>query len=245
MKKTKIALLATTIMLASNAYAANATDRHIYIGTELGIAEPVVNKFKVKSGDQTANFKLKRSSMISARAGYSFYPGMAIEFSYTRQPKYLLSYILPAHSFMSFEADKAPGNTKVSSDIFMLNLIYEMQEQAFGIKPYAIFGAGVAKMSIKPTTTSVIYKGSGFPAQEVFRIKKTNQNCFAWQAGLGISKDITENFSLEAGAKLQVVNNIKLKYDEMVAPNTYESKSIKKTIGVGEFTIGFKFKLPI
>jgi hypothetical protein len=70
-------------------------------------------------------------------------------------------------------------------------------------------------------------------------------NCFAWQAGLGVTKAITKNVNFDLGAKLQVVNNIKVEYGKLDGGRIVPQKPIKKTIGVGEFTLGFTFKIPI
>jgi hypothetical protein len=82
---------------------------------------------------------------------------------------------------------------------------------------------------------------------EFFRIKKNTVNCLAWQIGGGIAKDLSENISIDLGAKLQVVNDIKVKYDtfDIKAQSFVAQKPIKKTIGVGEFTLGFTFKIPV
>jgi hypothetical protein len=80
-----------------------------------------------------------------------------------------------------------------------------------------------------------------------FKIRKNISNCLAWQAGGGLTKDLSSNISIDLGAKLQVVNDIKVKYDtfDMQAQSFVAQKPIKKTIGVGEFTLGFTFKIPV
>ena len=52
---------------------------------------------------------------------------------------------------------------------------------------------------------------------------------------------------MDIGAKLQVVNDIKVKYDtfDIKTQSFVAQKPIKKTIGVGEFTLGFTFKIPV
>lgn len=83
---------------------------------------------------------------------------------------------------------------------------------------------------------------------EYFRIKTTRSNCFAWQVCLGFSKELSSNFSIDAALKLQAAHAIKINYatldmktQQFIIPAT----PIKKTIGVGEFGIGFTYRLPI
>lgn len=235
-----------------------ADDRYFYIGSELGLAEPVVKSFIYKDDfGRKTRMRLKQSKMFGGRVGYSFYPNMMIEVSYTHQPKYRLAYILPEVSTpVGFTIPETSGQTRVSSDVVTLNWIYEMEEQLAGIKPYMIVGAGVSKVSIKPTISHwktpvpIPNLGDNIP---YFRVQKNNINCFTWQAGLGFSKNLTDNFAIDIGGKLQVVNNIKIRYDTLdsgvlLSTGTLKynsAKPIKKTIAVGEFTLGFTFKLPI
>ena len=128
---------------------------------------------------------------------------------------------------------ETPGITKVSANTFTLNLIYEMQKmKSLAVKPYVIFGAGVAKISVKPTISYLPtdFLGVGSGNIPYFKIKKNNQNCFAWQAGLGFSKDINDKLAIDFGAKMQVVNNIKVKYQtlNMVTNSFDEANPIKK-----------------
>ena len=122
-RQTRAALLVSAILLSINsANANNAEDRYIYIGTELGISEPVVKNFVDKETD--AKFRLKQSTMFGARIGYSFYPGMMIEISGTYQPKYGLTYLLPVKStginipgLGALDIPETSGRTKVSGNV--------------------------------------------------------------------------------------------------------------------------------
>lgn len=248
------ALLASAVLLSiiGAANANNAEDRYVYLGTELGISEPVVKNFVDK--DTAAKFRLKKSTMVGGRIGYSFYPNMMVEISGTYQPKYGLAYILPVKPItfggvVVANIPKTPGRTKVSANVYTANFIYEFSEQFAKLKPYAILGAGIARLSIRPTITSTdALVPMGFSDKfEFFRIKKNTVNCFAWQVGGGVARDLSENTSIDFGAKLQVVNNIKVKYDtfDIQTQSFVAQKPIKKTIGVGEFTLGFTFKIPV
>ncbi len=284
MKNLKIAALASVILLNHNvALASNAEDRYVYIGTELGISEPVVKEFSYKSQAGETKMRLKQSRMYGGRIGYSFYPNMALEVSGTHQPKYRLAYRLPAvdltasiqglvtqsligqglapaaasavaqAQFPSAGIPTTHDITKVSANVFTLNWIYEFEKQKMGLKPYVIFGAGVAQINIRPNKTFWQPEGNlatlpGFAGPiEFFRVKKNVHNCFAYQLGGGISKDISDHFAVDLGAKLQVVKDIKIKYETLdITTQSFKSQTpIKKTIGVGEFTLGFTFKIPV
>ncbi len=212
-----------------------------YLGVEGGLVEPVQSKFRHKNADNShTSITLKRSSMYSAKVGYSFYPQMALEFSATHQPKYRLGYTLPEQNLAEgVVIPKTPGTTRVISNIYMLNLIYDLQK-VNGLTPFVIAGAGVANVKIKSTSSRAELLNS-----EYFIIKKNSTNCLAWQMGVGVSKEIAANFSIDATVKLQVAHNIKIKYDTL-DPGTQKflpAKPIKKTIGVGEFGIGFTYRL--
>lgn len=269
-KTSGAALLVGSLLLSSTSALAerNAEDRYIYIGTELGFSEPVVKKFKETDlVGRTTRMRLKQSKMYGVRVGYSFYPNMMIELSATHQPKYRLHYKLPAIDLsrkLTQVAPVIPGagllenpdRTKVSADVFTLNWIYEFEKQFADIKPYVVVGAGVAKVTIASNSSNAIPNqviqaipplAAGFTDLAVFKVRKNTMNCFVWQLGGGLSRDIGENFAIDLGAKLQVVKDIKIKYDVFnVSTQKFEvAKPIKKTIGVGEFTLGFTFKLPV
>ncbi|XVN42156.1 MAG: porin family protein [Candidatus Rickettsia vulgarisii] len=237
----KILLSASICSIASFAYADEQNTNFLYIGGEYGVVEPVIKKFRHEHSG--SDLVLKRSKMYSVKLGYSYYPQMAIEFSATYQPKYRLNYILPQTITTMGVIPKTRGTTRVSSNIYMLNLIYDLN-QVRGFTPFVILGGGIAQVKFRPTT-SVWDSPNGII--DYFRVKKQRHNCLAGQVGLGFSKDITSNLSIDAAAKLQVVHNIKIKYDTL---NPYtggfnRANPIKKTIGVGEFGIGFTYKLPI
>jgi opacity protein-like surface antigen len=280
----KVIALAGTILFSSSAFADNASDRYVYIGTEFGISEPVVKNFIYKSSQGDTKMRLKQSRMYGGRVGYSFYPNMSIEVSGTHQPQFRLGYKHPsidltsslrglvAQGAIALGAPAAnaaaianatiqsgtaiPSTsdiTKVAANVFTMNLLYEFEKQKFDIKPYVIFGAGLAQVSIKPKTTSWkpepnIAALPGIGAEvPFFKVKKNVNNCFVYQMGGGLSKDLTDNFAVDLGAKLQVIKDIKIKYDTFdVTTQSFKSQTpIKKTIGVGEFTLGFTFKIPV
>lgn len=261
MKKiiSSLALTSTILIYSQVAYAEqSASDRYFYIGGELGISEPLIKAFEHE--ESKTKIRLKKSEMLGAKVGYSFYPNMMIELSGTYQPTFKLAYKLPETpvpipGMPGVAIPETPGKTKVYANVYTLNLVYEADPLAAiaGIKPYVIFGAGVTKVVVKPTTSD--WK-SPLPFGDItyFKIRKTTTYCPTWQAGVGFGRDLADNFSVDISAKLQVVHNIKINYDTLdmrtflttggVTKTFNPANPIKKTIGVGEFALGFTYKLP-
>ncbi|WP_341756591.1 MULTISPECIES: outer membrane protein [unclassified Candidatus Tisiphia] len=226
------------VVTKAHADEIKAEQRFFYIGTEAGIVEPVVKKFRHSSG---TGFTLKRSKMYSGKIGYSFYPQMAIEFSIMHQPKYRLHYVLPQQEVAGLIIPQTPGITKIISNVYMLNLVYDF-DQIKEITPFVTLGAGIAQVKIRSTSSRW-----DLMDVEYFKIRATRSNCFAWQVGLGLSKDLSSNFSINIAAKLQAAHSIKINYDtlDVKTQKFIPATPIKKTIGVGEFGLGFIYKLPI
>ncbi|WP_395477005.1 outer membrane protein [Rickettsia endosymbiont of Pantilius tunicatus] len=233
--------VALSIFITNTVFAEdNINDKTgFYIGGEGGVVEPVVSKFRHKHSN--TEIILKRASMYSGKIGYTIYPQISVEFSATYQPKYRLHYVLPPQNLSNgLTIPKTPGNTKVFSNIYMLNLIYDLEEMN-GITPFVIIGGGIAQVKVKPISSKWDVINSDY-----FKVRKTHKNCVAWQAGLGVSKSLSSNFSVDLTAKLQTVYRVRIDYDtlDMKTGQFLPAKPIKKTIGVGEFGIGFTYRLP-
>lgn len=259
-KLVSTAVLSTGILMAAGAANAETVEgNHVYAGLELGMSTPVVDHFDyVDELNHKTRIGLKRSSMYGGKLGYSFYPNMAIEISGTHQPKYDLTYKLPA---VTTQVPVAPtvtldgtipetsGRTKVKANVFTANLVYKFDSVDFaGIKPYVIGGAGIAIVEVSPTSSSAqitLANGAQTPSVNFFRVNKTKTNCPAYQAGVGLFKEIGNNIEVDVSAKLQVVQGIKIKYDTFKSTENkfVAQKPIKKTIGVAEFALGFTYKL--
>ncbi|MGC0372205.1 MAG: hypothetical protein DGJ47_000913 [Rickettsiaceae bacterium] len=72
-------------------------------------------------------------------------------------------------------------------------------------------------------------------------------NKLAYQFGIGVNKDITENFSVDFAAKLQIIKDLSLVYSifDPIENKLVGPQSVKKSFGVGEFTVGLTYKIPI
>jgi opacity protein-like surface antigen len=252
MKKFITTTIIASLISINCAYANDqmATDGYAYIGLQAGLSEPVVKSFDHK--DSGTTIRLKQSRILGARVGYSFYPGMMIELSGSHQPKYRLAYLLPKTDTQIGPIPSTPGITRVIANTYMMNFIYEAQKMSLlDIKPYVIFGAGMTRVSVKPTTSK--FKLPTLPALalgkesiDIFKIKNTNTNCFAYQFGAGIARDVGNNFAIDFGVNMQVISNIKIKYAKLTDTLTQtftDQASIKKTIGIGEFTLGLTYKI--
>lgn len=235
-----IILSILTILSSFYAYADNVDDRYMYVGTEIGISDPVVKSFKFGDDNEKTDVELGRSKMLGGRLGYSFYPSMMIELSVTHQPKYDVKYTLPAAPLLMFP--KTKGKTRNISDVYTINLLYELEKINLGLKPYFIFGAGIARMNIKPTSSKHPVLGI-----DVFKIRKSKMNCLAWQAGAGMILDITDNLSLDLSAKLQAVHDVKIKYAKLnpITGEFVAQKPVKQSVGLGEYVLGFTYRFPL
>ncbi len=237
-------ILLTTLLASSinsGALAAdNSQKKRFYIGFEGGINKPFSNEIKFTAGDDKMAFSLKRSAMYSARAGYFFAPGMAIELSYTHQPQFKVGFNLDASQQQQVQNGtlSIPGTTKAIADVVTLNLVYNLMPLAGDITPYFIGGAGIAKVDVKPLALPLAQT-----LGNAFKVNRSKGKYFAWQAGLGMQKEITHNLYLDASAKLQAIHNIKLRY-ELMNKSTFqmEKSYVKKTLGGVELGVGLTYK---
>lgn len=240
-KLLQLFVIVLTIFINNTIYAEENINEKtgFYIGAEGGIVEPVISKFRHKHTN--TEIVLKRSGTYSGKIGYILYPQIAIEFSATYQPKYRLHYVLPPQNLSNgLTIPKTPGNTKVLSNMYMLNLIYDLEEMK-GLTPFVILGGGIAQIKVKSTSSKWDVINSDY-----FKVRKTHKNCVAWQAGLGVSKYLSSNFSVDLTAKLQTVYRVRINYDTLDTKTGQflPANPIKKTIGLGEFAIGFTYRLP-
>lgn len=229
----------------------NADERFIYAGVEFGISDPIWKKFDhVDEKKRKTKIGLKKSHMMGGRIGYGFYPNMMLEISGTHQPKYNLSYVLPEVDLGNgITVPSTPGKTKVSGNVYTLNMIYKLDSLSFaGVQPYVIGGLGFGTIKISSTSSNPEVPIIG--STETFRVNKTKQNVSVYQFGVGLSKSAWGNFEFDVAAKFQIFQNIRIKYNirdmqAFPAVKFGPTKSIKKTIAVGEFTVGMIYKIPM
>lgn len=252
----KIAMIALcSSMLSANAMAAEITsqDKKIYFGIEGGYSVSAKNKFKEKTQDGVVIGKLAGTGIYEAKMGYKFYPGFALELAYAYRPKYILKI-----SFPDQPSQFGPGagltnstsSTHVQSHTVMLNLLYEAQTEK-SYRPYFLFGLGYAHVTPKKSpiygtvpapVAAGLYNGNTKP--KIGSIKKFTSERLGWRVGTGLIYDLNPSVSLVSGVKLEVINNIGLHTEYYNPDGSLESKkSLKKTIGVVDFTVGARVSL--
>jgi opacity protein-like surface antigen len=248
----KTASIALVSVIAASASAEDVNKR-FYVGGSVGYSKPLKNNFEDK--DSKTLFHLKKSNMFTVNLGYKITPDIAVEFSYDYKPKYPVKIELHKNNGGDI------ANTQATNRIFMVNFVYDLKEYA-GFTPFFTIGAGLAQVEVKQT--AIPYEVIPSLMGEKLRTMKHKSNCFAWQVGLGVAKHVTEDLSVNIAAKMQVAHNIKLKTRQFDRINTatnfvragaalraptsadvaYTNGAIKKTLGVGEFTVGFNYSLP-
>lgn len=212
----------------------------MYIGIDGGLIKPVVSQFKHKNDHGSTTITLSRSWLYGGFLGYSFYPQMAAELAVVHHPKYRVGYILPAISAGGVQAiPTTSGATSAMSNFYLVNIAYDLQSFQ-GFTPIIRLGGGCAQVKIKPASSKI-------NSTEFFRINRTNNYYFAWQAGISLARELSHNLNLEVGVKLQVINNLKIYYRTLDQQTKQFSatRSIKKTPAFAEFTLGLIYKLPV
>jgi opacity protein-like surface antigen len=249
---TKLAAAAIcSVSLVSTSFAAeiSSDDKKIYFGVEGGYSVAAKSKFKDKDADDNLVIgKLKGTGVYEGKIGYKFYPGLAIELAYAYRPKYRLNVWFPDKPDVGTVNTISQAN--VQSHTLMLNLMYEAQtEKAY--RPYFLFGLGYAHVTPKRSpifadipapVAAGYYNGNTRP--QIGSIKKFTSERLGWRIGTGIVYDVTPNFSLVGGVKLEVINNIGL-HAEFTDPagKVIKKSSLKKTIGVADLTLGARMSL--
>ncbi len=200
--------------------------------------------------------------MYGALLGYKFYPGMAAEFSYQHKPKYKLNITIPNTDFIGKDftgmlaglngtpmtAKKTSAKVKVTSDLYLLGLVYDLAEVK-GFIPYVGVELGVANIKAKSQSFySDIHTVSPYPTfyqQEVMRIKKSNSIRPAFQLSVGATKEnIIKNVNLYAAARVQLIMEAKLKYDLIANGTIYKSGKLKQSLLISEVVMGLTYNLP-
>lgn len=240
LKKTiVITSLASVFALSSHAEELDfANKKRAYVGFETGYSVPLAKE--VTDKPTKAKIRLKKSSMFTGRVGYEFYPHMALELTGTYQPSFGMGLAVPDMTPGQFNK----GSTKVSGKVVTLNLVYDLPALDFGMMPYVTMGLGMAKLEPK---AAEIKNAQGLV---VTKIKNKATNCFSYQFGGGLTKQLSDNVKFDLGLKLQMANNVKIKYDgfDLAASNAagahvYKPGTFKKTVGVAEITAGFTIAL--
>lgn len=244
-------LAASTALACSIALSAQANNENkFYVGIEAGGSFPAKKSFTIKELDTKA--KVKKSALYSVKAGYMVAPQISLDLSYSHQPYYRIN-ILPTDSFRKVNVNESI-KLKMNTDVAMLNLSYILNSPVEDVKPYVTAGIGFARINVKAKdvigyTSNGVKIENGAPAaimenKPVLRVKKQKSTHLAYQAGIGAQYKLTDNLYADLAAKLQIIQNGKIKYEILDAKAAekaeYKLKSnkVKQTLGLGEFTAG-------
>ncbi|MCP5369289.1 MAG: outer membrane beta-barrel protein [Rickettsiaceae bacterium] len=223
-------------MGTTNVVAQELRTNYFYLGLDVGASVPALKFFRDQETDTIS--RLTKSKMFGASIGYSFYPGMMIEFAITHQPSYDLSYEIPGKNLL-FE-ENLHGSIRAKIQSFFGNIVYQMPAKTFGLKPYVMVGVGIAKV----TTTPVAIAVPGYPDFIIFAMDKNKGRYFTYHLGAGVNRDISKHIAVDFALKVQAISKVKSKYQSF----NYEldqlvTDSKKKTVIAGQFTIGLKINL--
>jgi len=208
-------------------------EKSFYFGARGGYSMPLSKTmtFELKHEIQDRNLKnkahLKGSGSFEFHFGHFIAPTTTVEFSYTLNPKYSTNVIL----------DDNLGNTdtKVKLQTFMVNFNYDFQD--IGVIPYFTIGGGLAKINLEPSKP-VLHPLVG----SIFEVRKTRNNKFGFQVGLGIKKMITEQIGFKFCANTIIVPSAEIKIKKYnFTTNGLEDTSIKKAFGVFNVSAGIDF----
>lgn len=231
--KTCVATMLLSVAMPMSVIATELRSDYFYVGLDLGASIPAAKFFRDKDTDSVS--RLTQSRMWGASVGYSFYPGMMIEFAMTHQPSYDFSYEIPVLDSTSHGSI----NAKIQS--LFGNLIYQVPAKAFGLKPYIMAGVGVATIRTTPVVITATLYNVAFP---IFTMDKSKGAYLTYHLGGGVTRDISKHLEIDFGIKLQIIQGVKFKY-KAFSTTTFqlEKGDKKKTLVAGQFTIGLKINL--
>lgn len=242
-----IAICMGLAMLSSSAIACDdcgthKEDRKFYLGLEGGVSSALKKEFTHKETKMKG--ALKSSPLYGALVGYRFYPGMAIEASWQHKPKYTLNFKLPEFPAAGITT-RTPGKTKIVSDIYMIGLVYDLQ-QLGSFTPYIGIDGGIARIKSKYVSVARdIPTPIGLVNMPIFRIKNAHTISPAMQITLGISTaEILPNLRVNLSGRVQIIKDAKIKYESLnLKTGQWDSARLKQTLGVGEIVLGISYDL--
>ncbi len=211
-------------------FSSEDTEKSFYVGARGGFSMPLSKtmefetKHEVQDKDLKNKAHLKGSGSFEFHFGYFIAPTTTVEFSYMMNPKYSTNIVLD---------DKLGStDTKVKLQTFMVNFNYDFQD--IGVIPYFAIGAGLAKVDLEPSKP-VLHPLAG----NIFEVRKTKNNAFGFQVGLGIKKMLTDNVGLKFCANTIIIPNVELKIKKFnFTKQGLEDSSLKKSFGVFNLTAG-------
>ena len=213
--KKVLALVATTML----SYGAVAQDGY-YVKGEVGVSMP----------QEVEKQKLEKSAIFGIEGGYkvndNFRFGLGVNFA----------------NNMKFKGDGSLKGAKVKSLIFEANTYYDIADFN-GFTPYITAGVGVAKNSLKGTSTASSTKSAnnvnilgGRPGTQLVGDKNHGKSCnskktgLAWNIGLGGMYNINSDIAIDVTYRYRDLGKVKL------------SETVSKKLRSNNFTFGTVFK---
>lgn len=231
--KTYVATMLLSVAMPMSVLATELRSDYFYVGLDLGASIPAAKFFRDKETDTVS--RLTQSRMWGASIGYSFYPGMMIEFAMTHQPSYDFSYEIPVKELDS----TSHGNINAKIESFFGNLVYQIPAKAFGLKPYIMAGVGMATLRTSPIIIKEMISDI-----TLLTMDKSKGSHLTYHFGVGVTRDISKHLEVDFGIKLQIIQGVKFKYKAANRTTLeLESGSKKKTLVAEQFTIGLKVNL--
>ncbi|MDX1917161.1 MAG: outer membrane beta-barrel protein [Rickettsiaceae bacterium] len=247
----------TSTFANSDLSEAASSSKNFYIGGFGGVSKTLQRSFTDKATESKFIIK-KPSPTFGGFVGYKITPDIMVELSHEQKNNYPITIQLA----QKYGGDTA--STRAIAKSTMLSFVYNLNDYN-GFQPFIKLGVGLEQISLKQTNIDFTFGAAPytFPGYKLKTAKHTS-NCLAYEIGLGVSKKITEDFSINLLGKIHVANNAKLKIYTANADATkasaektalsggipsssnvvYDLKTIKQTFGVAEITVGFTYNLP-
>jgi opacity protein-like surface antigen len=215
---------------AETSYSSENNEKSFYVGARGGFSMPLSKTMDFETRHEVQDKDLKNKAHLKGSGSFEFHfghfiaPTTTVEFSYMMNPKYSTNIVLD---------DKLGStDTKVKLQTFMVNFNYDFQD--IGVTPYFTIGTGLAKVDLEPSKP-VIHPLAG----SIFEVRKTKNNAFGFQVGLGIKKMLTDNVGLNFCANTIIIPNVVLKIKKFnFTKGGLEDSSMKKSFGVFNLTAG-------
>lgn len=246
MKILKNLLLLVLIIFASTQNTLADDNRKFYIGTGVGASAP--GKQVISDPDTESILDMSKAQMFGFSAGYEFYPGMAIEASYSHQPSFDFHYEiflekLVPEDFLSLLKNTVSGDAVQSKvDSFMINLVYKMPPQYFAIQPYFMAGIGVARMKFGPTVSNITFITD--EQEPIFKMLRNKPSCVSYHFGVGAIREVTKRLSVDFSVRMQALQSVKFKFQALNADTLeLEAGTKRRTPILIQFMLGVQYKL--
>jgi opacity protein-like surface antigen len=207
------------------------------------------------------NIDFSKSFFYNLQVGYQVNYNAAIEISLKYSPINKISYKILHTESNPRIVYKIPNTEFVhqydlnfSASSLLLNFIFTSNAFNNNIQPFILGGFGISHVNIEEK--QVFFNDK--PNIRVFTHKKVNSYCSTFQFGVGFSTEITENLSINIMTKIHFITGVPtnllansdsisfygLKKNKIDIKQKVSTIELSDSIGFGEISLGFKYKLP-